>query len=51
MILIQKGDSCLKMFISMAKWNQLSMTYVKEIARGLNITNLLILLVKTVKHL
>lgn len=49
--LIQKGDSCLKMFISMAKWNQLSVTYVKEIARGLNITDLLILLVKTVKHL
>lgn len=29
------------MFISMAKWNQLSMTYVKEIARGLNITDLI----------
>lgn len=51
MVLIQKGDSCSKMFISMAKWKQLSMTYIKEIARGLNITDLLILLMKTVKHL
>lgn len=39
------------MFISMAKQNQLSMTYVKEIARGLSITDLLTLLMKTVKHL
>lgn len=35
----------------MAKQNQLSMTYVKEIARGLSITDLLTLLMKTVKHL
>ena len=51
MVLIQKEDSCSKMYFSMAKWNQLSMTNAKEIARCLNITDLVILLMKTVKHL
>lgn len=38
MLLMQKEDACSKMFILMARWSQLSMTYIMEIARGLNIT-------------
>lgn len=51
MLLMQKEDACSKMFILMARWSQLSMTYIMEIARGLNITELLIMLVKTVKKI
>lgn len=47
MFLMQKEDS--EMSILMARWGQLPMTYIMEIARGLNINELLIMLVKTVK--
>lgn len=49
MLLLQKEDSCTKMFISKTRWSQLPVTYIMETARSLNITEVLRTLGKTMK--